>query len=253
MPINAQCPGCGATYTVADRFAGLKGRCKKCQALFVMPVKSEVEIVLDEAAADAVSVDADQAGGPATTTLAPARRKKKKKKRRDKRPELGTAWWWGGLGAAAGICALVLLSLAACGYRLTALWCGVSLLFAVPFNTIIFALSLLVSNYYGSGVQLTEFRILIPKALILVLMTSFVGLVPIAGFFFAIGVWFIGVMSFFELELVEAALVVAINFVLGFFAKWFLIGMWVNSLTLPSLTPTEKPPHAPSAPVSGRP
>jgi len=241
MSINARCPGCGATYTVADRFAGLKGRCKKCQALFVMPVKSEVEIVLDEAAADAVSVETDQAQSPSTSDAERPRRKKKKKKRAaGKRLKLSTVWWWGGLAIVAGLCAVSLAAVAAFGYRLSAWTWALSLIFSVPLNSIIFALSLLISNYYGSGVQLTEFRILIPKALILILLTSFVGFVPYAGFFFAIGVWFIGIMTFFELEVIEAALIVAINFVLGVFARLFLLGMLINSVTVPAVAPPER-------------
>jgi hypothetical protein len=258
MAINARCPGCGSTYTVADRFAGLKGRCKKCKALFVMPVKSEVDIVLDESVENVVSVETDQAESPSTsgvgnpTTSGPPRPKRKKKKKRaaDKRIAISTAWWWGSLAIVAGLCVLALVCMAAFGYRLSARTWALNLIFSVPLNTIIFALSLLIGNYYGSGVQLTEFRILIPKALILILLTSFVSFVPYAGFFFAIGVWFIGVMTFFELELMEAALIVAINFVLGFFARLFLLGMLINSVTVPTVAPSERPPDASSAPSS---
>jgi len=147
----------------------------------------------------------------------------------------------------------VLVGMAACGYRLSAVACALRLVFAVPFNTIIFALSLLISNYFGSGIELSDFKTLIPKSLILILLTSLVDLVPCAGFFFAIGIWFIGVMSFFELELLEAALIVAINFVLGFLTQLFLIGILINSITLPPVAPGGTPTVAPSAPASKRP
>jgi hypothetical protein len=239
---------------VADRFAGLKGRCKKCQALFVMPVKSEVEIVLDEAAADAVSVEGDQTESPPIPGPTPPRRRKKKKRTAAKRRELSRGWWWGGLLIVVGICLATPLTMAACGYRLSAVTSALRLVFAVPFNTIIFALSLLISNYFGSGIELSDFKTLIPKSLILILLTSLVDLVPCAGFFFAIGIWFIGIMSFFELELMEAALIVAINFVLGFLTQLFLIGLLISSITVPPMAPTGGTPTvALSAPASGRP
>jgi hypothetical protein len=218
-----------------------------------MPVKSEVEIVLDEAAADAVSVEADQTESPSTSAPTRPRRKKKKKKAADKRIELSTAWWWGGLAIVAGLCVAVLVGMAACGWSLIAKIAAVGFVITVPFNTIIFVLSLLISNYFGSGIELSDFKTLIPKSLILILLTSLVGQVWCAGSFFAIGIWFIGIITFFELELMEAALVVAINFVLGFLIWLFLIGALVNS-AVPSMPPPGGAPTVPpSAPASGRP
>jgi hypothetical protein len=45
MPINVTCPGCLTKFTVADKFAGQKGPCKKCKAIIEIP-KLEDQIVI---------------------------------------------------------------------------------------------------------------------------------------------------------------------------------------------------------------
>jgi hypothetical protein len=45
MPINVTCPGCFTKFTVADKFAGQKGPCKKCKAIIEIP-KLEDQIVI---------------------------------------------------------------------------------------------------------------------------------------------------------------------------------------------------------------
>ena len=45
MPINVTCPGCFTKFTVADKFAGQKGPCKKCKTLIEIP-KLEDQIVI---------------------------------------------------------------------------------------------------------------------------------------------------------------------------------------------------------------
>jgi hypothetical protein len=45
MPINVTCPGCFSKFTVADKFAGQKGPCKKCKTIIEIP-KLEDQIVI---------------------------------------------------------------------------------------------------------------------------------------------------------------------------------------------------------------
>ena len=45
MPINVTCPGCFTKFTVADKFAGQKGPCKKCKTVIEIP-KLEDQIVI---------------------------------------------------------------------------------------------------------------------------------------------------------------------------------------------------------------
>jgi cation transport ATPase len=45
MPINVTCPGCFTKFTVADKFAGQKGPCKKCKTIIEIP-KLEDQVVI---------------------------------------------------------------------------------------------------------------------------------------------------------------------------------------------------------------
>jgi hypothetical protein len=45
MPINVTCPGCFTKFTVADKFAGQKGPCKKCKTIIEIP-KLEDQVII---------------------------------------------------------------------------------------------------------------------------------------------------------------------------------------------------------------
>jgi hypothetical protein len=45
MPINVTCPGCLTKFTVADKYAGQKGPCKKCKTIIEIP-KLEDQVVI---------------------------------------------------------------------------------------------------------------------------------------------------------------------------------------------------------------
>ncbi|HEX4128783.1 MAG TPA: hypothetical protein VHZ24_01985 [Pirellulales bacterium] len=44
MPIQVTCPGCKATFTVSDKFAGKQGPCPKCKAVITVPKQEAVTI-----------------------------------------------------------------------------------------------------------------------------------------------------------------------------------------------------------------
>jgi predicted Zn finger-like uncharacterized protein len=101
MVLNAQCPACGSRYAVGDHFAGKKARCKKCQALFMMPAA--------EAAPEEIEFeplpDDDSAADAADDRL--ARRRRKKRRRQEAAARARTMW----VGVA--VAAVVLLAGAA--------------------------------------------------------------------------------------------------------------------------------------------
>ena len=125
-----------------------------------------------------------------------------------------------------------LYGMAESGYPKLAFFCAIRLAFAVPISTITFTVSLFVSNWFGAGIDLVEFGTLIPKALLLILLASLVGLMPCVGSLVALGVWLIGAVVFFKLEAWEARFLVGINFVLGV-AMWLLIAklilLWTSA------------------------
>jgi hypothetical protein len=45
MPINVTCPGCFTKFTVADKFAGQKGPCKKCKTVIEIPKLDEQVVI----------------------------------------------------------------------------------------------------------------------------------------------------------------------------------------------------------------
>jgi hypothetical protein len=58
MPINVTCPGCLTKFTVADKFAGQKGPCKKCKTIIEIP-KLEDQVIIhapDHSEAGAIGV-----------------------------------------------------------------------------------------------------------------------------------------------------------------------------------------------------
>src|SRR5262249_22259206 len=100
-------------------------------------------------------------------------------------------------------------------YRLLASYCVIQLIFALPISAVVFAMSMVVSNLLGTGIELANFGALIPKALILVLLANLVGLMPCVGAMMAVGIWFIGAMVFFGLEAWETRFLVVFNWALG--------------------------------------
>lgn len=55
MAINVTCPGCFTKFTVADKFAGQKGPCKKCKTIIEIP-KLEDQVIIHAAEHEAGAV-----------------------------------------------------------------------------------------------------------------------------------------------------------------------------------------------------
>ena len=123
------------------------------------------------------------------------------------------------------------ITLFTAGYRLTAIYCALRLTFALPISTIVFSISMVISNAFGAGVELAEFSTLIPKVLLLVLLANLAGLVSFVGWLMALVVFFIGSMIFFELEAWETRFLVIINWGLNWVAWIFLIGILISLVT----------------------
>jgi predicted RNA-binding Zn-ribbon protein involved in translation (DUF1610 family) len=234
------CASCSSKLKVPDDSAGRKFKCPNCGGVIIVPQK--------KAAAPADSTHSEQAEPQPPVVEAPMgsmrlKRKRKKKKTAERPSESRIpewAWWWGSLVVLAALTAAALYGISESGYPKTALVCVSGLVFACPINTVIFALSLLICNSFGDGVELSDFDTLIPKSLILVLLASIVGLMPCVGPFVAIGIWFIGSMIFFKMEAWETKLLVGINFVLGL-AMWFLLIVPVTSRMAPKPNPEDFP------------
>jgi hypothetical protein len=163
----------------------------------------------------------------------PTRKKKKKRRVLERRESVSHAWiwWWGSLAAAIILTVAALISMSQSGYPKLASYCALRLSFALPISTIVFAVSMLLSNWMGAGVELVEFSTLIPKSLLLVLLANLVNLMPCVGGWIALGVWFIGGMVFFKLEAWETRVLVAFNWVLGWVLWLFVLSMLISAVT----------------------
>jgi hypothetical protein len=205
-------------------------RCAKCKEPFQAPA-GPAERPKEVSAYD-WAPDSQTAPPPVSTddTAAPPRRKKKRKavnreiadSEADKRRAPAWAVWWGSLVVVSALVAAAFVAMYMNGYRFLTLYSVIWLAFDLPISTIVFAASLFVSNWFGAGIELVNFGSLIPKALLLVLLSSLVGLMPCVGGLVALGVWFIGAMVFFKLEAWETRFLVAFNWVLGW-ATWLLL------------------------------
>jgi len=185
--------------------------------------------------------------------------RKKKKRRKKKRPvsESGQArvpawvWWWSSLATTVLLIAGGLIVAALAGYPIIAALYALSLMFALPISTVVFTLSMFVSNWLGTGVELTEFSTLIPKSLLLILLANCVSFMPCVGGLVALAVWFIGAVVILGLEPWEARVLVLINWVLGW-AMWLLvIGALTQAVMPKDKHPEEPPPDAQDASLLG--
>jgi hypothetical protein len=110
------------------------------------------------------------------------------------------------------------------GYHITARLCAIQLVSSLPFSVFIFALSMVVANMWGTGLELANFSVLIPKALLLILFADLCGPVPCFGGLMALAVWFIGAIVFFHMEAWEARFLVLINWALNWGVWMFVVG-----------------------------
>jgi hypothetical protein len=207
-PVTIGCPACGAKLNLPPEARGRTVRCPKCKQSFQAPAAPA-------AAPKEVSIYEWQA--PPEPAAAPD-----PSPERTNRRSYAWAWWWGSLFAVSGLVAAGLFGMYVNGYRFTTYYCLIRLAIGLPISTVVFAMSMFVSNWFGAGIELADFGTLIPKALLLVLLANLAGLVLCVGWLVTLGVWFIGAMLFFRLEAWETRFLVAVNWVLGT-AMWLVL------------------------------
>jgi len=81
MPIRVRCTDCGAEYNLADRLAGKKIRCKKCESVLAVPAPEAADV-----AEAVVEPPAKKAAGAKAKTLPAAERDKEDAPRPKRRP-----------------------------------------------------------------------------------------------------------------------------------------------------------------------
>jgi|SRR6516162_2883013 len=204
MPVIT-CSSCGAQLKAPDNTSGRRFKCAKCGTILALPggVPTPAPPAAKPKPEEAVA-RVEPAPLQEGTPAEPGRRRRKKRRRKSVEVQTGSqiprwVWWWGSLATVMFLTISALYGMAESGYPKLAFFCAIRLAFAVPISTITFTVSLFVSNWFGAGIDLVEFGTLIPKALLLILLASLVGLMPCVGSLVALGVWLIGAVVFFKL------------------------------------------------------
>jgi hypothetical protein len=251
MPIHVACDACGSRLKAPDQLAGRKVKCPKCGAMLAVPGGAEEETEPapppqpKKAPAHAVTARKRTAAeetpppepeGP-TESEEPddedRPRRKKKKRRHRKHKESSTppwvGWLTGGLIAFVVVAVLVTVLVAAWQHpEIMALAAVFGVMLVI--STGILVLSMFISSAIVGGMEFGEAHVVIPKAMGLLCVVNMVSVVlfyisPCFGPFVALPVWLFGCMIVFKLDLWEARVLVAVNWVLNVGAFFLALGM----------------------------
>jgi hypothetical protein len=252
MPLHVTCEACGSRLKAPDEAAGRKVKCPKCGGSMLVPGSAvppapsptrapEREAVTERPTARKKS----EAEVPPPTEPdehedeeAPAGerrpRRKKKRRRHKKRPEETSPAWvpW---VTAGGIAFVILVAMGVISF--VAWRQPLFVVYAVVFgvmlvvSTVILVISMFISSAIVGGMEFGEAHIVIPKAMGLLFVVNLIYLIPCMGPFLALPVWLIGCMLVFRLELWEARVLVAVNWVLGWIATWAVVALVISAFS----------------------
>lgn len=259
MPISVVCPSCSGKLKVPDHLAGRKVKCPKCGGA----VPTEEAPAVSEAIVESAKVSkapakahrhsekeaiqpgiegfkVQEAEEPPPEDEEPVEqpKKKKKKKKRKERPPASMPVWVIWLAALGGFMMLASVSAAwaiHAGHGILVLEWGVYLVVMLPVSTVILIVSMIISSQLAGGIDFGEVQVVIPKAIGLLLFVNVIGLIPYGGWV-TFPIWLFGLMFLFHLDLWESRLLIAINWILNFWAG-ILVWMIVIAI-LVSASPT---------------
>jgi hypothetical protein len=169
---------------------------------------------------------------PEPTEDRPRKKKKKKKgakkghRRIDDDDEERPAWpWWafGGGGVALTMLVLLCITLFA-SFGSPVKWYALYLLIALPVGTVIFFVAMFISSVALGAIEIGEIHVALFKAFLLVLLVSLTSLLPF-GRYLTWLVWLVGLLTIFQLDLWEARMVFAINWLLNVALNFALISI----------------------------
>lgn len=193
------------------------------------------------------------------------KRKRKKKKAfslESERVETPVWWWWAGAFAA-------LLVVVLSGYAMAMrsdspaplFFLGLKIVILLPIGFVVLIISFLLSSLIGGGIDFGPVSIAIPKALILLLVSTLVELFDLSFYIDSIVlliIWFVGLMALFHLDPWETWFVIIINWVFlkaAFFAAIMLFLLIATrggeAMKVPDDSPHGTPPPMPKELVPG--
>jgi hypothetical protein len=246
-----QCPSCHSKLSLGDQFHGRRVKCPRCQQVMEIP-----DVVAPQgslASGHASSPSARRESPPPIrrpvaqpVEAAPIeddyedrgrRRKKRRRRRRFHHSEDSggkPAWVW--LVLAGGLC-IAFLMFAGSVWLAIALdivvdlvVIAISLAFMVPISAIVLFISMLVSSAVAGGIDFGPLKWAIPKAAVMLILVNLCYMIPLPYIpcFLALGVWIMGWMGLFGLDLWEARLVIVMNWIIMTIIKLFVVGILVS-------------------------
>jgi hypothetical protein len=254
MTIHAHCPRCKVELEIPNDLAGQRSHCPNCSKRFLIPVPTTADRRItadpegeDEVVAKPVPRQAPQPGPDEEDEAEPAAdveadeeeelpKKKRKKKSKRPRPDdegMGVpdwAWWWA--GAFATLAVVVAFGIAIAMRKDTVgpvFFLVVNVVILVPVGFVVLIISFLLASMLAGGIDFGPVNTAVPKALILLLMSSFIEMFGLP-FFVDSGIlfilWLIGLMVLYHLDVWESWFVIIMNWVLlkaAFFAVLMLV------------------------------
>jgi hypothetical protein len=164
----------------------------------------------------------------------PVRRKRRRKKHRreaDGRP----AWLWlifaaGAfitLGGAVGTIAWLIHA----DLMMDVAEFGIVLAILTPISAVIFIASMFLSSAIAGGIDFGQPLWAILKVAGLLLVINIVQLIPFAGPWIALVIWVCALMALFGLDFFEASLLIVVNWVLNYIARWIVLAFVLSMIT----------------------
>lgn len=250
MPIRVVCHSCGRQLNAPDHLAGRKAKCPRCHS--ILSIQAAVpKNVLPPAPKGSKLLKRRQSEPEERITSEPewrddsepeekievtrvAKRPKRKKRKRPPKPVnqglSGWVLWLFSVGAFALVAGSIALGAVYKGHGAEVLFYSVILAVMVPISTVILIVSMFISSWLGGGIEFGEARIVIPKAIGLLLVVNMIGLLPF-GRFLAAPIWLFGLMFLFGLELWETRILVVVNWGLNFLAQMAVFAVIMTALS----------------------
>lgn len=270
MPIRVECRECGRQINAPDKLAGRKAKCPQCQTILTIPAAEPVDAIAP--APKAGTLPKRRAAEPeARITSKPqprdepepdeevvveraAKKPKRKKKRRPERrlsEKQGMppwALWLIIVGTFILLAGSIAIGAAFKGHAHEVLIYSVILAVMVPLSTVILIISMFISSWLGGGIDFGDARVVIPKAVGLLLLVNMIGLLPM-GSYLALPFWLFGLMFLFNLDLWETRILMVVNWALNFGARMlvFLIIFAIFTHAGDSRSPKSKSGQQPEA------
>jgi hypothetical protein len=101
----------------------------------------------------------------------------------------------------------------------------IALLFGImlPLSALILAVSMSLTSSFMGGVEFGPAHIVLLKGAGLILLVDAIAMLPQAGIWLTLPVWWFGLMILFRIDFWEARTLVVINWVLNVFVRFLLV------------------------------